>query len=71
VNAYRRESQKQKLMIRKAKICDAKLVFIVTAFNKLLAMDENFVNLLRAESLSTMPKYLWANSAPNIRRLHD
>jgi hypothetical protein len=27
-------------------------------FNKLLA-DENFVNLLRAETLSTMPKYLW------------
>jgi len=59
VNAYRRESQKQKLMIRKAKICDAKLVFIVTAFDKLLS-DENFVTLLRAESLSTMPKYLWA-----------
>jgi ParB family chromosome partitioning protein len=58
VNAYRRESQKQKLMIRKAKICDAKLVFIVTAFDKLLS-DENFVTLLRAESLSTMPKYLW------------
>lgn len=58
VNAYRRESQRQKLLIRKAKICDAKLVFIVSAFNKLLA-DENFVNLLRAESLSTMPKYLW------------
>jgi len=59
VHAYRRESQKQKLMIRKAKICDAKLVFIVTAFDKLLS-DENFVTLLRAESLSTMPKYLWA-----------
>ena len=59
VNAYRRESQRQKLLIRKAKICDAKLVFIVTAFNKLLT-DENFVNLLRAESLSTMPKYLWS-----------
>ena len=59
VNAYRRESQRQKLLIRKAKICEAKLVFIVSAFNKLLA-DENFVNLLRAESLSTMPKYLWA-----------
>jgi ParB family chromosome partitioning protein len=58
VNAYRRESQRQKLMIRKARICDAKLVFIVTAFTRLLA-DENFVNLLRAESLSTMPKYLW------------
>ncbi len=59
VNAYRRESQKQKLMIRKAKICDAKLVFIITAFDKLLK-DENFVTLLRAESLFTMPKYLWA-----------
>ena len=58
VNAYRRESQKQKLMIRKAKICDAKLVFIITAFDKLLG-DENFATLLRAESLSTMPKYLW------------
>jgi len=59
VNAYRRESQKQKLMIRKARICDAKLVFIVTAFDKLLS-DDNFVTLLRAETLSTMPKYMWA-----------
>jgi ParB family chromosome partitioning protein len=59
VNAYRRESQKQKLMIRKARVCDAKLVFIVTAFDKLLS-ENNFVTLLRAESLATMPKYLWA-----------
>jgi ParB family chromosome partitioning protein len=58
VNTYKRERQKQKLMIRKAKICDAKLVFIKTAFSKLLA-DENFITLLRAESLSSMPKGLW------------
>ncbi len=58
VNAYKRERQRQKLLIRKAKISDAKLVFIVTAFNKLLA-DDNFITLLRAESLATMPKYLW------------
>jgi ParB family chromosome partitioning protein len=38
-------------------------VFIVTAFSKLLA-DENFVTLLRAESLATMPKYLWSKLAP-------
>lgn len=63
VNAYRRESQRQKLLVRKARICEAKLLFIVTAFNKLLA-DENFVNLLRAESLSTMPKYLWTKLGP-------
>jgi len=57
VNAYRRESQRQKLLIRKARLCDAKLVFIVTAFSKLLA-DDNFIILLRAESLANMPKYV-------------
>ncbi len=62
VSAYRRESQRQKLMIKKAKVCDARLGFIVTAFNKLLA-DDNFVTLLRAESLATMPKYLWLKLA--------
>lgn len=63
INAYKRESQRQKLMIKKAKICDAKLVFIVSAFDKLLA-DENFVTLLRAESLFTLPKYLFDKLAP-------
>lgn len=58
VNTYRRESQKQKLMIRKARVCEAKLVFVVSAFNRLLA-DENFVTLLRAEGLTTVPKALW------------
>jgi ParB family transcriptional regulator, chromosome partitioning protein len=66
VNAYKRESQRQKMLVRKAKICDAKLVFIVTAFNKLLA-DDNFVTLLRAESLSTMPKYLWTKLGSKLK----
>ena len=59
VNAYKRESQRQKLLIKKAKLCDARLLFVVTGFEKLLE-DENLVNLLRAEALSTMPKYLSA-----------
>ena len=63
VNSYRKESQRQKLMIKKAKVCDARLGFIVTAFNKLLA-DENFYTLLRAEALPTMPKYLSAKLSP-------
>jgi ParB family chromosome partitioning protein len=67
VNSYRKESQRQKLMIKKAKVCDAKLGFIVTAFNKLLA-DENFFTLLRAESLATMPKYLSAKLSPQPRK---
>jgi ParB family chromosome partitioning protein len=57
VNAYRRESQRQKLMVKKAQICDAKLLFLANAFKKLVA-DENFVTLLRAESLASMPKCL-------------
>jgi ParB family chromosome partitioning protein len=58
INTYRRESQRQKLLVKKAKLCDQKLLFVVTAFSKLLA-DDNFVTLLRAESLWNMPKYLF------------
>ena len=63
VSAYRKESQRQKLMIKKARVCDARLSFIVTAFNKLLT-DENFFTLLRAESLATIPKYLSVKLSP-------
>jgi len=58
VNAYRRESQKQRLMVKKARVCEAKLMFMVTALRRLLA-DEHFVTLLRAEELATMPKDIW------------
>jgi ParB family chromosome partitioning protein len=58
VNAYRRESQKQRLMVKKARICEAKLMFVVTAFRKLMA-DDHFVTLLRAEELTTMPRVIW------------
>ena len=58
VNAYRRESQKQKLMVRKARICESKLLFVVTAFTKLMT-NQHFTTLLRAESLANMPKPLW------------
>jgi ParB family transcriptional regulator, chromosome partitioning protein len=57
INTFKRESQRQRLMIKKARVCDAKLVIIVTAFSKLLA-DDNFVNLLRAESLADIPQYV-------------
>jgi ParB family chromosome partitioning protein len=57
INAFKKESQRQRLVVKKARICDARLVIIVTAFGKLLA-DENFVNLLRAESLAELPQYV-------------
>ena len=51
------ESQRQQALVKKAKLCDAKLLILVTAFTKLLR-DEHFLNLLRAEKLSTVPKFL-------------
>lgn len=62
VQAYRREGERLKLMIRKAKLCNTKLTFVVTAFSQLLD-DENFTKLLRAESIVTMPKNLWTKVA--------
>jgi ParB family chromosome partitioning protein len=57
VNAYRREMQRQNAFIRKAQFCENKLTFIVSALRK-LTEDDNFINLLKAEGLLTMPKYL-------------
>jgi ParB family chromosome partitioning protein len=59
VIAYKRESKRQKELIRKARLCEARLLFIVGAFNRLLASDP-FVKLLEAEGLATMPQYLWS-----------
>jgi len=63
IATFRRESQRQKLMIKKSRVCDARLFNVVTAFNKLLA-DAHFLTLLRAESLETMPKFLWSKLTP-------
>ena len=57
VLAYKRESQRQRMMVKKAKICEVRLLAMSAAFN-LLMVDEDFVNLLRAEGLATMPKFL-------------
>src|SRR5512137_1989411 len=37
INAYKRESQRQRLLVKKARICEGRLTIIVTAFGKLLA----------------------------------
>ena len=57
VRAYRLETQRQKIMVRKSKLCEAKLLAVSAAFRVLMA-DEDYINLLRAEELHTMPKFL-------------
>ena len=67
VNAFRKETQRQKVMVKKAKHCEASLMFLVTGFKRLLD-DENFVNLLRAEDLGTLPKCLSERVNSEARR---
>uniref|UniRef100_E1T3Z3 ParB-like partition protein n=1 Tax=Burkholderia sp. (strain CCGE1003) TaxID=640512 RepID=E1T3Z3_BURSG len=67
VRTYQREIERQKAMVRKAEFTQQRLLFVVGALRQLFA-DENFVNLLRAEGLATLPKYLaervWSGGSP-------
>lgn len=57
VRVYTKEVERQKLMVKKASFTQQRLLFVVGALREMLA-DENFTNLLRAEGLDTLPKYL-------------
>jgi ParB family chromosome partitioning protein len=57
VRVYRREADKQKVLVKKAQLTENRLLFIVSALKKFF-QDEEFVTLLRAESLDTLPAYL-------------
>ena len=57
VRTYKKETERQKLLIKKAKICEARLLFITSALKRLF-QDENYVTLLQAEQLDLMPKNL-------------
>jgi ParB family transcriptional regulator, chromosome partitioning protein len=57
VRTYKKETERQKLLINKAKICEARLLFITSALKRLF-QDENYVTLLQAEQLDLMPKNL-------------
>ena len=57
VAAYRREVDRQKRMARKARLCETRLVFSREAFSRLFK-DENFMTLLRAERMDTVPEPL-------------
>ncbi|MBV8501152.1 MAG: ParB/RepB/Spo0J family partition protein [Burkholderiales bacterium] len=57
VRTYQQEVDRQKLLVRKAELAQQRLLFVTEALRQLLT-DENFTNLLRAEGLDTLPKYL-------------
>jgi ParB family chromosome partitioning protein len=57
IRVYRQEADRQKLLVKKAEVTQSRLLFIVEAIRE-LRDDENFANLLRAESLDAMPSFL-------------
>lgn len=57
VRAYRQEADRQKLFVKKARLIENHLLFVVTALKNMFK-DENFLTLLRAEGLDTLPGYL-------------
>lgn len=57
VRAYRKETERQKLLVKKATLAQSRLLFVVNALKRLLS-DEHFVTLLRAEAIHTMPRPL-------------
>lgn len=57
VRSYRKETDRQKLLVRKATLAQSRLVFIVNALRRLLA-DEHFTTLLRAEKAQSLPRPL-------------
>ena len=57
VRQYKQEVKRQKIFVKKAQLSESRLLFIVQGMKELFK-DENFINLLRAEKLYTLPKYL-------------
>ena len=54
VRVYRQEADRQQLLIRKSQLAEHRLVLILSAL-KTLFRDDNFITLLRAEDLDSLP----------------
>jgi ParB family chromosome partitioning protein len=57
IRSYETEAQRQKLLVKKADLAQTRLSFIVNALHRLYA-DEEFLTLLRAEAMHTLPRPL-------------
>jgi ParB family chromosome partitioning protein len=54
---YEEETARQAVLVRQAKVCETKLLFVVATIRQLLG-DGDFVTLLREQKLEQMPQYL-------------
>ena len=54
VRVYRQEADRQKLLVKKSQLAEHRLLLIVSGLRNLFR-DENFITLLRAEELDSLP----------------
>ena len=57
LKTFQTETTRQKMIVQKAKICENRLLFAVSALRQMF-QDEHFVTLLRAEGLDSLPQFL-------------
>jgi ParB family chromosome partitioning protein len=57
IRAYQRETERQKLLVKRATLARSRLSFVANAMRRLLS-DDHFLALLRAEGLQTLPRPL-------------
>jgi ParB family chromosome partitioning protein len=57
VRAFRKEADRQKLLVKKAGLTQSRLLFVVNALRMLMG-ETQFTKLLRAEQLDTLPRPL-------------
>ena len=57
LKTFQKETMKQKMIVQKAKICETRLLFAVSALRQMF-LDDHFGTLLRAEGLDSLPHYL-------------
>jgi ParB family chromosome partitioning protein len=68
VRAFRKEQDRQREALKKAELCEKRLLFTVNAMRHLIT-DEHFLTLLRAEGLVELPQYLadaLTKGVPNV-----
>lgn len=57
MRTYQKEMTRQRILVKKSRVCETRLLFVTSAVKQLL-QDDNFVTLLRAEALDEMPQFL-------------
>lgn len=63
IRAYQKETERQKLLIKRASLARSRLLFVANAMRRLIA-DDHFLTLLRAEGLHTLPRALAERMGP-------